>query len=55
MTKQQLPQCSMEDCFNAAGVILNGTLLCGEHANEALERRRDSLPECDSEEDPDCS
>jgi hypothetical protein len=34
MTKQELPQCSMEGCFNAAGVIFNGTLLCEEHANE---------------------
>ena len=50
MTRQELPQCSMDGCFNAAGVIFDGALLCGEHANEALERRRDSLPECDGEE-----
>jgi hypothetical protein len=52
MTKQELPQCSMEGCSNAAGVILDGALFCGEHANEALERWRGSLPQSDSEEDP---
>ena len=29
--------------MNRAGVILDGTLLCGEHANEALELRRAEL------------
>jgi hypothetical protein len=42
----------MEGCFNVAGVIFDGSLLCGEHANEALERWRGALPQNDSEEDP---
>lgn len=42
----------MEGCLNAAGVILDGDLFCGEHANEALERWRVELPQSDSEEDP---
>ena len=37
--KKELPQCSVEGCPDAAGIIMNGTLLCGQHANEALERR----------------
>ena len=40
MTKQELPQCSVDGCVMAAGIIMNGELLCGAHANEALERRR---------------
>ena len=40
MVKQELPKCSEPTCLNAAGIIMNGSLLCGEHANEALERRR---------------
>jgi len=40
MTKKELPQCSVEGCFDAASIIFNGLLLCGLHANEALERRR---------------
>jgi hypothetical protein len=46
MSKQELPQCSMEGCFNVAGVIFDGTMLCPEHANEALERPHDTSPEC---------
>jgi hypothetical protein len=41
--KKELPQCSIEGCLDAAGMIMNGTLLCGQHANEALERRRADL------------
>ena len=41
--KQELPKCSEPGCLNAAGIIMNGSLLCGEHANEALERRRAEL------------
>ena len=52
MTKQELPQCSIEGCFSAAGVIFDGALFCGEHANEALELWRGSLPQSDSEEEP---
>jgi len=40
MVKQELPKCSKPDCLKAAGIIMNGDLLCGEHASEALERRR---------------
>ena len=43
MTKQELPQCSVQGCVSAAGIIMNGDLLCGAHANEALERRRAAL------------
>ena len=43
MTKQELPKCSEPGCLNAAGIIMNGCLLCGDHANEALERRRAEL------------
>lgn len=43
MVKQELPKCSEAGCSNAAGIIMNGSLLCGEHANEALERRRAEL------------
>jgi hypothetical protein len=41
--KKELPQCSVDGCLDAAGIIMNGTLLCGAHANEALERRRADL------------
>ena len=41
--KKELPQCSVEGCPDVAGIIMNGTLLCGQHANEALERRRADL------------
>ena len=43
MVKQELPKCSEPGCLHAAGIIMNGSLLCGEHANEALERRRAEL------------
>ena len=42
----------MEGCFNVAGVIFAGSLLCGEHANELLEKRLGPLPQGDSEEEP---
>jgi hypothetical protein len=42
----------MEGCFSAAGVIFDGALFCGEHANEELERWRRALPQSDSDEDP---
>ena len=38
-----MPKCSKPGCLSAAGIIMNGSLLCGEHANEALERRRAEL------------
>ena len=41
--KKELPHCSVEGCMDAAGIIMNGTLLCGQHVTEALERRRVSL------------
>jgi len=53
MTKQQLPTCSIEGCLNSAGINFDGILLCGEHANEALERRRDALLDCDIDENHD--
>ena len=40
MTKKELPQCSIEGCCEAAGVIFDGELLCGQHANEAFEQRQ---------------
>jgi hypothetical protein len=43
MTKQDLPQCSVLDCDSAAGVILDGAMFCGTHANEILQRRRAGL------------
>jgi hypothetical protein len=38
MTKPVLPPCSVRDCKRAAGAIINGALLCGEHAVGELER-----------------
>lgn len=40
MMRPVLPPCSVRDCPNAAGAIINGVLLCGEHAVEELERRK---------------
>jgi hypothetical protein len=40
MTKPDLPPCSVRDCKRAAGAIINGALLCGEHAMEELEKRK---------------
>ena len=34
-----LPPCSISDCANAAGAIVEGELLCGAHASEAMKRR----------------
>ena len=51
MTKQELPQCSVPGCESAAGVIMDGTLLCGAHANEALERRRATIKPCKRRDD----
>ena len=38
MSKPDLPPCSVRDCKQAAGAIINGALLCGKHAVEELER-----------------
>jgi hypothetical protein len=40
MSKQDLPPCSVPNCNRAAGAIINGALLCGEHAVEEMERLR---------------
>ena len=40
MTKPVLPPCSVAGCIDAAGVIIDEALLCPQHGNEALERRR---------------
>lgn len=37
MTKPILPACSVRDCKQAAGAIINGALFCGEHAVEVME------------------
>jgi len=42
MTRPVLPLCSVRDCNRAAGAIIDGALLCGEHAVEELERREDA-------------
>jgi hypothetical protein len=38
MSKPDLPPCSVGDCKHAAGAIINGVLLCGEHAVAQLEK-----------------
>jgi hypothetical protein len=38
----QLPFCSVPDCKNAAGVVIEGELLCYEHASQLLDERRRS-------------
>ena len=43
MIRPILQPCSVLGCTRAAGVILNGALLCGEHANEALAKRKEEL------------
>lgn len=37
---RELPFCSIRDCENAAGAVIEGALLCGEHANEVFSRRQ---------------
>ena len=39
MTKKTLPPCSKSGCHNAADIVLNGALLCAQHATEALGQR----------------
>jgi hypothetical protein len=36
VTKPQLPPCSVLECPHSAGAVVNGRLLCGAHASEAL-------------------
>ena len=36
---RELACCSVTFCRNAAGAVVDGTLLCGQHASEALRRR----------------
>jgi hypothetical protein len=40
VAKHDLPPCSVKGCNRAAGVIMNGAMLCPKHASEALEARR---------------
>ena len=40
MSKPDLPPCSVRDCKQAAGAIINGALLCGEHAVKELGKFR---------------
>jgi hypothetical protein len=40
MSKPELPPCSVRGCKRAAGAIINGVLLCGEHAVTEFERVR---------------
>ena len=35
-----LPSCSTANCSMAAGAVVDGQLLCGPHASDALRRRR---------------
>lgn len=44
MTKPDLPKCSVKGCTHAAGVIIGGSLLCGEHASEAIGKARQPPP-----------
>jgi hypothetical protein len=39
MMKPVLPPCSVRDCKRDAGAIINGALLCGEHAVEEMKKR----------------
>lgn len=53
MSKPCLPPCSVRDCKRAASVIINGDLLCDEHAVhefEKLVRLRRSASENDESE-----
>ena len=43
MTKKELPPCSRRGYEYAASIVFNGVLLCGTHANDALEMRRQAL------------
>jgi len=38
--EKQLPSCSVSDCENVAGVVIDGELLCYEHASLVLDERR---------------
>jgi len=40
MSKAELPPCSVRDCKQAAGAIINGALLCAEHALEEFRELR---------------
>ena len=40
MTKPVLPPCSVDGCIDAAGVIVDGAVLCPHHGIDALERLR---------------
>jgi hypothetical protein len=40
MTKTVLSACSVRGCARAAGAIINGILLCAEHAVEGLHKRK---------------
>lgn len=37
---RELPGCSQLGCRSAAGAVVDGRLLCGSHASQALSRRR---------------
>jgi hypothetical protein len=39
MTKPDLPPCSVQHCKLAAGAIIDGALLCGQHALEEMQKR----------------
>lgn len=39
MSRHVLPPCSVDRCKRAAGAIINGELLCGEHAVEVMQNR----------------
>ena len=43
MTKVPLPGCSLADCQRVAGVVLDGVLLCPEHASERWKNRNAEL------------
>ena len=38
--KPELPSCSVLRCDRVAGAVVDGSLLCGEHAVEAMQRRK---------------
>ena len=40
MTRPQLPPCSVSGCDRVAGAVVDGALLCGEHAVVAMQRRK---------------
>jgi hypothetical protein len=39
-----LPTCSKPGCENAAGIVMGGTLFCFEHASQALDEKKRSIP-----------